>query len=282
MRVTLEDITVGIPTVARPQELERTLTYLSDVPNIIVFMNGAPPASYEDAQRNFGSKVKFLSSRSNIGVAGAWNRLLIESNTRWVILSSDDLEYPSGWEEKLLDLLNTPDPPRHISLSWPMTFSSFCVDKQLICEMGWFDQNFLCAYFEDEDWYLRLRELRGLHGNRDETYEHVIPALKTVVRRPHAKGNWDAVANYVYFRLKWKPCGDETEALHTRVNKPVCRAFEEPRFTDYEPIRAAYANFDFSSKEYGTIAPKLYLRALKFLGSLELVKRLVSILKTVR
>lgn len=169
---------------------------------------------------------------------------------------------------------------RQLSLSYPMSFSSFCLDKKLVGEIGWFDQNFPGAYYEDEDWYLRIREYHGLHGNNEVKYEELIPMTKSVVRHPHARANWNALANYVYFRLKWKKVKKtRSQSLHTREEVAVVRILKERKWTRYQKIRCSYQIGDYSKKQYSFIRPYLYLRILKKLGGFSIIKYILKKLK---
>ena len=97
---------------------------------------------------------------------------------------------------------------------------NLCGFKKLIEQIGWFDQNFVMAYYEDEDWYLRYREWLGLF-NDPVSYDEIVPKLKVITRNTHRGGKWNVAANYIYFFLKWKKQKDFTsKSLHSRQLDP--------------------------------------------------------------
>lgn len=278
----MNDITVGIPTVSRPQELNKTLKGLKSAPNKLIYLNGINKDDYIEVIKNYENEVSFIKSDQTVGIAAAWNRLIIQSDTRFVILSSDDLEYPSGWEVPLLNEINKGTSVDQVSLSWPMSFSSFCIDKKLIAKQGWFDQNFPGAYYEDEDWYLRFRERLKLYNNKSVKYEEIIPKLKTVKRPSHEKAPWNSFANTLYFFVKWKRVTDQDEkVVHSREDIPYQRRLHDPEWKSYKSIKEAYAKDDFSAKAYVFIQPHLLLRILKLLTHNFLFRKLFKISKQI-
>ena len=262
-----EDFTLSFTSVARSCELDRTLRMVEGFPNIQVILNGANLAEYGEVIGKYHKNVRFIVNNRNLGIAAAWNEGLILSNTRYAILSSDDIVYPPGWFDPLLDMMNRKDAPLQASLSHPMSFSCFCIDKKLIALQGWFDHNFTMAYYEDEDWYLRFRERLGLY-NTPTSYEQTIPLLKTVVRPPHKRTPWNPIPNEVYFLWKWQRLPkSEAGCLHSRELVPYRRRLKEPHWPLMEGARRAYSNDDFREKTWAYSPPRWEMRALTLVSN---------------
>ena len=249
--LTSQDFTISIASVARSKELDQTLTMLEDFPNIQVILDGANLQQYAPVINKYEERVNFIVNQKSLGVSAVWNEGIICSNTRYVILSSDHLIYPKNWFDSLLAIMGTENLPLQVSLSFPMSFSCFCIDKTLIALQGWFDHNFTRAYFEDEDWYLRFRERLGLYNN-PISYEKIIPMLKTVIRpvNKYAPRNiWNPIPNKVYFLWKWQrmPAFDD-KCLHSRQLVPYKRRLPEADWPLMQEARSAYGRGDFSTK----------------------------------
>jgi len=280
-----DDFTLSFTSLSRAQELGRTLSMVEGFPNIQVILNGADIEMYQPVIRDFEHRVRFIINKKNLGVAAAWNQGIICSNTRYVVLSSDDLEYPPHWFDPLLETMNKASAPLQASLSHPMSFSCFCIDKKLIALQGWFDHNFTVAYYEDEDWYLRFRERLGLY-NDPVPYDEIIPRLKTVIRHPHEHASWNPVPNPVYFHWKWqrRPKFDGS-CLHSRQHHPYKRRLREPNWPLMAEPRRAYEHGDFSERHWVYSLSRWEMRVLTRMTSNHLgpaLRKLVSSLKELR
>lgn len=260
--ISIDDITISITTLFRVEELGKTLATLDGFPNVQVILNGAEISKYESLIQKYESYVRFIINKDNIGVAAAWNQGIICSNTRYVVLSSDDLDYTSDWYVPLLKLLNTNSRLLQVSLSHPMSFSSFCIDKRLIGLQGWFDHNFTRGYYEDEDWYLRFRERLNLYNNRIP-YEEIIPHLRTVKRPLQKRTYYNRVPNIIYFHLKWgRRASPNERCLFSRQGYAYYRRLPEPEWPLMANVRNAYLQGDYKSCPWSYSRPNLLMTTL--------------------
>jgi hypothetical protein len=266
--VTLNDLTLAIASVARPQELAATLAQVRDLANVQVVLDGADRAAYAPVVAAYPT-VRFTWNPVSQGVAAVWNQGIVQAPTRYVIVSSDHLFFSPGWAESLLSYLNSPQPAPHISLSLPMSFACFCLDKALIGRIGWFDHNFTRAYFEDEDWYLRLQEPLG-YTTDALAHRTLIPLLATVARPPKKfapRTLWNPVPNRFYFGLKWvRRRNPGPRTVYGRGNTPYRRRFAEPTWPHLEPIRARYRDGDYGAAPWRYDRPWRSLRLLTALS----------------
>jgi glycosyltransferase involved in cell wall biosynthesis len=257
------DLTITFMSLSRPEELDRTLQGIGQGPDHrSVILNGADLDAYRSVIQTHQSRVDFMVNPSNLGFAAACNQAIATSSTRYTVISGDDLEYSEDWMERLLERLNQPSPPGQLSLSYPLAFSSFCVDKSFVAGHGWFDQNFTRVYYEDDDWCLRVAERNG-QPNRPGSAQDVMPRLDVVKRSPHERAPWNSVPNRVYFYRKWKRLSEPSErSLYLRPHVSVERRLPDPVWPHLEPLRRRYEEGDYAAQPYVYDPPELRQRLL--------------------
>jgi GT2 family glycosyltransferase len=103
-------------------------------------------------------------------------------------------------------------------------FNFFCLHKRFIEKVGWFDENFYPAYFEDNDFVYRcnLAEMPPGHTTPEMTAKAEHKGSQTIKSDPqYAQGNNNTFGswNATHYRMKWggRP-GAET--FRTPYGKP--------------------------------------------------------------
>lgn len=83
-------------------------------------------------------------------------------------------------------------------------FSCFLIKPDLVDKIGWFDENFRPAYFEDNDYHYRMF-LSGLHAKRISTAPYFHYGSKTSQLNQDVKDSLDKnfTKNKLYFIHKW-------------------------------------------------------------------------------
>lgn len=84
-------------------------------------------------------------------------------------------------------------------------FSCFLISPDLVDKVGWFDENFKPAYFEDNDYHYRLL-LSGEHAKRISTAPYFHYGSRTTQLNPEVKKSLDDtyfIKNKIYFIHKW-------------------------------------------------------------------------------
>lgn len=162
-------------------------------------------------------KQEEINRHANVGVAGAWNLILesARSPESKVIIANDDVELGPNDLKAIVDWLDQCD------LVLGSGMALFGMRRRLVDVVGWFDENFFPAYFEDND-YLRRVMLQGVNYGRvkvDAT--HVGSAS-----RPPRTGKWDEfdlsyAANKRRYWLKWGGMpGDERNKIPFKGKPP--------------------------------------------------------------
>lgn len=190
---------LGVPTLNRYDLLEKlirsALRGLLVPDKILVVDNGG---SYENKH---GERVEIIYSGPNIGVAAAWNRLLRAG--AWVI-SNDDVELgPETFARFLRALEVSPVTIIDGRYRW----SLFGQRPEVTEKIGFYDEAFFPAYYEDNDYEYRLK-LAGIVPTAvsDPAVTHVGWAssrdAKGALRDPAEHSGWYQ-RNLAYYQRKW-------------------------------------------------------------------------------
>jgi GT2 family glycosyltransferase len=140
---------LGVPTLNRYDLLHRMLESVLQgtvVPDQIVVIDngGGLRGRYDDFER-----VTVLRPTGNMGVAASWNHLLRAHGRSDVVISNDDLTVRADGIERLVG------PEERFVLG--CGFSLFLWRAGLSDVVGYFDEGFWPAYYEDADMWIRLR-----------------------------------------------------------------------------------------------------------------------------
>lgn len=167
-------ITLVIPTIRRYDLLEKCLRsfFLSSrLPNEILIIdngNNSRLLSLNIARENIKRyNIHIYTPPENLGVARSWNFAMdwcIRNDSIW-LSCNDDIEVESGF----LRLMEMAYGDLNLSNELPILvpehgtgqmFSAFMAGPAVLKEeVGYFDVNFFPAYFEDNDYFYRMRLL---------------------------------------------------------------------------------------------------------------------------
>jgi len=143
-----------------------------------VFNNGEPGTldSFKDAHPDWIVKE---SAWGNRGVAGSWNECakLFPEEQSWLIMN-DDAYFLPGYLEKICKCAREHETEPVIFLNNSNAFYCWVWTQRGRKEFGEFDENFWPAYYEDNDYKVRLK-LKGYNG--------FVYALQGCEPLPHGK-----------------------------------------------------------------------------------------------
>lgn len=140
-------------------------------------------------------RARVIVTDENIGVSRAWN-LGIRENRDWTFLVSSSMVYPQGFS-KVVEVLEQSGEQEVFFTQH--SYHCNAVSKKCIDKIGYFDENFYPAYFEDADLDYRMN-LAGINWKRVYT----IPAECQADGAATLDGlrlNFDALQDY--FVSKW-------------------------------------------------------------------------------
>lgn len=160
-----------------------------------------------------------------------WNMAIILSPTDWVLVCNDDIEFKPGWLEYLENTIAT----GKYDLIHLFHYGAFCIHKSMVLSIGWFDERFRFAGFEDNDFQLRISEA-GIKDRVDRSHDfirrdggrevgHFVDHTK-YVHNQHC--SWGG-SNEPWFKAKW---GRESEQF-VDWRSPFTRNAKE---IDWHPI----------------------------------------------
>jgi hypothetical protein len=190
------------------KSLLRQLNFIFPDYDIIVFLNGHHNL---DKQIDYLQKatsllvqyprVRYLTNISHQPLARAWNWLILMAACEHILILNDDVTLNLEFRHNLEKLDSVPQICT-INKSW----SHFLISKEVVKQVGWFDEGLAGMGYEDYDYIFRLAR-RGImvknlavHG----VLSYIAPstdaswaAISEVVAGKYSKVNYD------YFMKKW-------------------------------------------------------------------------------
>lgn len=188
---------VGVPYLMDYELLDRCLTAIpvGRAERVHVIDNSPPVGRIEYPTRH---DVVISRPQHNIGVAASWNSIIKwNPDARWFfIINADVIVTPDD-----LDLIE-----KEMRVHEVVTFRgmhAFGVRASTIQKVGWFDENFVPAYFEDNDWSYRCRLLGVEIRQVDGWLEHVGSASIRSSDLYRRENNRTFPMNQGYYVAKW-------------------------------------------------------------------------------
>lgn len=143
-------------------------------------------------------KVHITRPHHNSGVSSAWNNIIKwNPQARWWFIINADVAFIPEDLDRLEAAIRIHDV---VTLGG---MSAFGVRASAIAKVGWFDENFIPSYFEDNDWDYRAR-LMGVHIEKiaamDYHYGSAVIRQSQVYARENAR---TFPMNQRYYVDKW-------------------------------------------------------------------------------
>lgn len=167
----MQPIFLGIPVLNRFDLLDQALNSLDyNEANIFIINNNTVDNEQNIYLSELQKKYHFeiFSPRYNLGVAASWNRIITTAWSRgydFVYIGSNDTILAPNSLKTFVEMAKI-EP----ECLWLMNaFNFFCIRLSAIPTIGLFDENFMPAYFEDND-YVRRIELSPLQIVNLEPY----------------------------------------------------------------------------------------------------------------
>jgi hypothetical protein len=199
---------LGIPTLCRYdllKQLIRSAERGSLRPSGYIIVDNGGKLSREeilswlspDARPDFRDLVELITPDSNLGVAASWNLIIDRAAPEPVIISNDDVDFGSDTFLELVVGLGSHEFVE--GEGWALFGQRF----ELIKKVGYYDENFWPAYYEDVDYDARLaRAGVAAHRPLSVPVQHHGWATTTAL----ADADWlkeGRARNHAYFLAKW-------------------------------------------------------------------------------
>jgi hypothetical protein len=120
--------------------------------------------SFDPACKELEDRAEVIITEENLGCSRAWN-IALQRHHDWTFLVSSSMVYPEGFS-KVVEVLEQSNEKElfFTQHSWHCN----AVSQKTVEQIGYFDENFYPAYYEDTDYEMRI-EIAGLHW--DKVYE---------------------------------------------------------------------------------------------------------------
>jgi GT2 family glycosyltransferase len=185
---------IGIPYISRSDLFLSTVTSINRPVQDIVIVDNS-----KDGSVPVVDEAIYIRMGRNMGVSWAWNTIIKRTRNApwWVIMNADlrlgpdDLENINKAMDEGLDLVMIG------------SMALFGVSAACIRRVGWFDENFVPAYCEDNDYIYRCKLLGAKTLWMAAGWEHFGSA--TIKSDPVAKASNDRSypLNVKYYQAKW-------------------------------------------------------------------------------
>lgn len=216
-------IFIGIPTINLLRYLEETINSIKchDEFQLLLIDNLSIDGTREWIQQ---SGHEYILNPENYGVSKSWNQILhwgLSHNDCEVIfiLNNDIVMHPESFDlmmesirevgKEAISGVNIGNHPRMLETctkpeprySPAMNFSCFGLTPQTIKRVGFFDEGFKLAYFEDNDYHHRMMS-EDIDGSCDLWAPFSHYGSRTI-REGGVKVSDAFIVNREYFRNKW-------------------------------------------------------------------------------
>lgn len=187
---------IGIPyLVGRPLLVRLLDTIDHDVNRVILIDNSETNELAGLSNRT----VTVVSTRHNLGVAASWNLILkSEPLAPYWVIANADLEFAPGDLARIDETMSSFD-----GLALIDGFACFALSHSAVERIGFFDENFVPAYYEDNDYSWRQR-LAGVEAINIP--HHIIHHGSMVIRTEPRYRSANGVTfpeNGRYYAAKW-------------------------------------------------------------------------------
>jgi len=222
----MDKIFIGVPLLNRLDLLKKAVATYDHPHELFVVNNNTVDDALDAELAQWKEEAGFdvVSPRFNLGCSASWNRIIMEAMSRgyeYCYIGSNDTTLEPGALATFAGMEKKED--EGIWLANGMNF--FCIRIANIPKIGWFDENFYPAYFEDNDYVYRCKMAGLLEvgcGPAEREFNgRTLPAIhmhhlgsQTVASDPvYAAGNSATFGqwNRTHFMMKWGgPPGQET------------------------------------------------------------------------
>ena len=149
--------------------------------------------------------VTITVPKKNLGCAASWNAFYaMQPHTGSIIISNDDVTFHTDTIQAMLSERDLGYGLVYPNINQESMFSLFLLQRWAYNEVGPFDENFYPAYFEDNDYFYRMK-LKGVNWHSCAAgYDHAISStLRLYTPYERSKHDLQHRANEMYYVTKW-------------------------------------------------------------------------------
>ena len=196
-------LAIGIPTINRADLLQEALADLAinlpDLDKLFIVDNGSQEFCIPE---NIQGKTIVHRPGKNLGVAGSWNYMMrsafIEHGIDYLFLLNDDIVLGKTKQTILETITRNPE-ARLISGGY--YWSAIMLRKDIVDSVGYFDETFYPAYYEDDDFSYRCSILQIPMVTDTALSPSVKRSSETIKKDRTLEGG--SHKNHLYYIKKW-------------------------------------------------------------------------------
>lgn len=200
-------IIIGIPTLNRYDLLKKCVNsiYLGNInPDRLIIVDNGGALDFNEF--SMYENVSIFKPGNNYGVARSWNWLIQQTKLQHpILITNDDVEFSENDIQKFYSGYENGNDFIYTENTSPLNmYSCFLISPNIIKKVGWFDENFYPAYYEDNDYAYRMK-LAGIEFNSVATnISHVGSAtIKSFSEAEISMHHNQFRNNTVYYTRKW-------------------------------------------------------------------------------
>ena len=187
---------LGVPILTHPEFLWKMLATIDvTVGEIVVIDNGDCIHEVPDGTPPF----THVWPGYNMGVGASWNHIIkMRPRAPWWMTCGFDLEFAPGDLQRIIDHMEGTG-----GVALLQGFSAFALDRDAVRNVGLFDENFVPAYFEDNDYDYRCRLADVPFVGLPAGLSHKISSTLRSSKHYQDANQYSFPLNREYFRQKW-------------------------------------------------------------------------------
>lgn len=188
-----------VPVLTNHKILNRMIGSIRfPIQNLVIVDNGSSKKNWKPRKSKFVNRIWHIKMPSNLGVPGSWN-LGIKSLPRaqyWLISNFDVI-----WtKESLQEFAKKSNSKKLLLSNGQPRWCAFSVGWEVIRDVGLFDESFVPAYYEDNDFENRCNRL-GINVEHSDIYVYHENS-STLASGFQEKNQKSFPANEEYFKNK--------------------------------------------------------------------------------
>jgi len=185
---------LGLPYISRSDLFVETVTSINHpVDKIVVVDNSS------DGSCPIVDGATYIKMHRNMGVSWAWNTIIQQSRqAQWWAISNSDLRYGPNDLKHLDEAMQS-----GADLAFVNSMALFGISGRCIQTVGWFDEMFIPAYCEDNDYTYRAKLFVITPVFIDAGFSHFGSATIKSNKDFHAANNRSYPQNVKYYQEKW-------------------------------------------------------------------------------
>lgn len=192
---------LGVPILTEPALMWEMLRSVDVEVDRLVIVDNSGEGYYIPSLPEFDRfNVTYVRPGHNMGVAASWNAIIkTTSRAEWWAIVNHDVVFSAGDLARLEEHMDSAG-----GLATMMGgFSIFGIDREVVARVGLFDENYVPAYFEDNDYDYRCR-LAGVQmtGLPSGSTHRISSTLRSDPRFMEANKN-TFLLNREYYISKW-------------------------------------------------------------------------------